>query len=130
MIYIVDTHTLVWFLEGQGKVGSQALAVLRDPKQRLVIPSIVLGEIKYLASRGRISLAVDTVIEAVENDPRCVIYPLDTQVIQAMPVISDIHDGIICGTALLYQDVLRETVKILTRDKKIGKEASGIETVW
>ncbi len=130
MIYIVDTHTLVWFLEGQDKVGAQALKILRDPQQRLVIPSIVLGEIKYLASRERISLTVDTVIEVVENDPRCVIYPLDAQVVQVMPVIADIHDGIICGTALLYQDVLGETVKILTRDKKISQEVSGIETVW
>lgn len=129
MIYIVDTHTLVWFLEGQGKIGSQALKILRDPQQRLVIPSIVLGEIKYLAARGRVKLILDEVIETIENDPRCVIYPLDSHIIQAMPVILDIHDGIICGTALLYRDVLGETVRILTRDEKI-KNASGIETLW
>ncbi len=129
MIYILDTHTLVWFLEGQGKLGSQALKILRDPHQRLVIPSIVLAEIKYLATRGRVKLTLDEVIETIENDPRCVIYPLDSYVIQAMPVILDIHDGIICGTALLYRDVLGETVKILTRDEKI-KNASGIETLW
>ncbi len=128
MIYILDTHTLVWFLEGQGKLGSQALKILRDPHQRLVIPSIVLAEIKYLATRGRVKLTLDEVIETIENDPRCVIYPLDSYVIQAMPVIQDIHDGIICGTALLYRDVLGETVKILTRDEKI-KNASGIETL-
>jgi PIN domain nuclease of toxin-antitoxin system len=113
--YIIDTHTIVWFLEGQKKVGPQALKILRDPQQRLVIPSIVLGEIKYLAARGRIKVTIDKVVETIENDPRCVIYPLDFHVIQAMPVISDIHDGIICGTALLYQNVLGETVKILTR---------------
>ena len=129
MIYVVDTHTWVWFLEGQGKVGSEALKILRDPQQRLVIPSIVLGEIKYLAARGRIKLAIDEVIETLENDPRCVIYPLDSHVIQAMPVILDIHDGIICGTALLYRDVLGETVRILTKDERI-RDTAGIQTVW
>jgi PIN domain nuclease of toxin-antitoxin system len=127
--YIIDTHTIVWFLEGQKKVGPQALKILRDPQQRLVIPSIVLGEIKYLAARGRIKVTIDKVVETIENDPRCVIYPLDFHVIQAMPVISDIHDGIICGTALLYQNVLGETVKILTRDEKI-KDTPGIQTIW
>lgn len=130
MIHIVDTHTMVWFLEGQDKVGPHALQVLRDQKARLVIPSIVLGEIKYLASRRRISLTLDAVIEMIEDDPRCAIYPLDSHVVQIMPVMSDIHDGIICGTALLYQDVLGETVKILTRDKNVSRVVSGIETVW
>jgi len=44
MTAVVDTHTLIWFLEGQGKVGAEALKILRDLSQRLVIPSIVLAE--------------------------------------------------------------------------------------
>ncbi len=129
MTYIVDTHTLVWFLEGQDKVGPQALKVLRDAHQRLVIPSIVLGEIKYLVARGRVKLTVNEVIETIEDDPRCVVYPLDIPVIQAMPIIHDIHDGIICGTAIMYQDILGETVRILTCDNKI-RNMVGIQTVW
>ena len=129
MIYIVDTHTLIWFLEGTGKVGSEAIKILRDPFQRLVIPSIVLAEAKYLVSRGRTGLTLGEIIQTIENDSRCVIYPLDSHVIQAMPVVADIHDGIICGTALVYKDILGETVKILTKDESI-KQAAGIETIW
>lgn len=129
MIYIVDTHTLVWFLEGTDKVGSEAIKILRDPQQRLVVPSIVLGEIKYLAVRNRTRLSIDEVIQTIENDPRCVIYPLDSHVIQAMPVITDIHDGILYGTALLYRDVLGEDVGILTKDENL-KDVGDIETIW
>jgi len=129
MTYIVDTHTLVWFIEGRNKVGARALKVLRDNQQRIVIPAIVLAEIKYLATRGRVSLTLNEVTEIIENDPRCVIYPLDSHVVRAMPVVLDIHDGIICGTALLYQTVLGEPVKILTRDENI-KNTSGIQTLW
>jgi len=129
MTAIVDTHTLIWFLEGQGKVGAEALKILRDPSQRLVIPSIVLAEVKYLVAKGRVSVTMDEVIKAIEDDPRCVIYPLDSHVIHAMPIIADIHDGIICGTALLYRDLLGESVKILTRDGQIRK-LSKIITVW
>ena len=44
-----------------------------------------------------------------------------------MPVIWDIHDRIICGTALVYRDLLGEAVKILTKDEGIrdsGEEGS------
>jgi len=128
MAAIVDTHTLVWFLKGQGKVDAEALKILRDTSQPLVIPSIVLAEVKYLVARGRVSVTLAEVIKAIEDDPRCVIYPLDSHVIHAMPIITDIHDGIICGTALLYRDLLGESVKILTRDGQIRK-LSKITTV-
>ncbi len=82
MTAVVDTHTLIWFLEGQGKVGAEALKILRNPSQRLVIPSIVLAEVKYLVEKGRVVVTLDEVIKAIENDPRCVIYPLDAHVRQ------------------------------------------------
>jgi PIN domain nuclease of toxin-antitoxin system len=129
VVYIVDTHTLVWFLEGSVKVGPQALKILKDSNQGLVIPSIVLAEVKYLSARGRVYLSLDEVFEAVEHDPRCVIYPLDPSVIEMMPTIFDIHDGIICGTALLYQDSLGEEAKVITNDKAII-ESGIIQTVW
>lgn len=129
MVYVLDTHALVWFLEGSDKLGAEALAVLRDADQRLVIPSIVLAEVKHLATRGRTRLSIDEVVEAIATDQRCTIYPLNLSVIQAMPLELDIHDGIICGTALVYQDILREEVKIASRDMAI--QSWGIvETVW
>lgn len=129
MVYIVDTHTLVWFLEGSSKVGQQALKILRDDTQGLVIPCIVLAEVKYLSAKGRVYLSLDEALEAVEHDPRCVIYPLNPSVVEMMPTILDIHDGIICGTALLYQDSLGEEAKVITNDKAII-DSGIIQTVW
>ncbi|HHT9125323.1 MAG TPA: hypothetical protein ACFYD6_05825 [Candidatus Brocadiia bacterium] len=51
MVYILDTHTLVWFFEGSIKLGHHAVNILRDNTQRLIIPSIALTEIKYLSSK-------------------------------------------------------------------------------
>lgn len=42
MIYIADTHPVVWFLEGNPRLGNNAKAVLSDPQTHLVIPTIVL----------------------------------------------------------------------------------------
>jgi PIN domain nuclease of toxin-antitoxin system len=46
--YIVDTHGLVWFLEKNPKLGERAREVFFDEDSNLIIPTIVLAEIKFL----------------------------------------------------------------------------------
>ncbi len=41
--YIVDTHSLVWFLEKSPKLGKKARNALLDSDSSLIIPTIVLG---------------------------------------------------------------------------------------
>jgi len=59
MVHVIDTHALVWFLEGNEKLGRKALKVFRDSTEKLIIPSIVLAEIKYLSYKGRTRLSVN-----------------------------------------------------------------------
>nr|HID13157.1 hypothetical protein [Anaerolineae bacterium] len=40
--YIVDTHTLAWYLDDDPRLGAQAEAVLDDPHVRIIVPAIVL----------------------------------------------------------------------------------------
>jgi len=129
MLYIVDTHSLVWFLEGSVKLGSKAREVLEDDNSRLIIPTIVLVEVKYLAQKGKLLSTFKEIIEAVEGDFRCIVYPLDIQVLEKMPTNLEIHDGIICGTALLYHEMGEKEVGIITRDEKIIKSGL-IKTIW
>jgi PIN domain nuclease of toxin-antitoxin system len=37
---IVDAHALVWYLEGNPRLGMQAKAVLDDPTSELILPDI------------------------------------------------------------------------------------------
>lgn len=128
MIYLLDTHTLIWFLEGGKKLGAQALKILRDDHQKLLVPSIVLAEARYLAYKNKITLPFMEILEAV-TDPRCTIYPLDVAVIKAMPPDLEIHDAILCGTALVCMDSLKEDVCVITKDEAIVR--SGIvATIW
>jgi len=58
-----------------------------------------------------------------------VVYPLDEQVVDKLPTALDIHDGIIVATALVYRDVLRHEVAVVTKDEMIA--VSGlIEIIW
>jgi PIN domain nuclease of toxin-antitoxin system len=95
MTYVVDTHALIWFLERSTRLGAQAAAALRDDAARLVVPAIVLAEVKYLADRGRVETTLERVMRAVSEDVRSRIYPIDEDVVQAMPSFLDINESTI-----------------------------------
>ncbi len=67
MKYVIDTHALIWFLEGNKRLGTQAQAILSNFNSQLVLPAIALATVK----RGKpmvTSLNVDTALlqEAIE----------------------------------------------------------------
>lgn len=80
--FVLDTHTLVWFLSRSPRLSGTVLALLRDPTVRLIIPTIVLAEIKYLSGRGRFAQTLDDVLRFMSSDPRCFLSPIDLNVIQ------------------------------------------------
>jgi PIN domain nuclease of toxin-antitoxin system len=129
MVLILDTHTLLWFMTGGKLVGKRALDFIEKTDYPLVIPSIVLAEIKHLAARERISVPFSRVLDLLQDDSRFLIYPLDLDVLEIMPTNLEIHDAIICGTAIVYDKILEEDVIVLTKDEAIRK--SGIvKTAW
>lgn len=82
MKYVIDTHALIWFLEGNSRLGANANAILSNPDSQLVIPATTLAEAVWIVERGRTSIpSAKNLLSAVEADPRVVIYPLDKDVI-------------------------------------------------
>lgn len=98
--FVVDTHALVWFLARDSRLSERARTVLQDPAVRLIIPAIVLAEIKYLSSKGRFAQTLDDVLRVIATDPRCLVHPIDLSVVRHAPPTLDIHDGLIVGAAL------------------------------
>jgi PIN domain nuclease of toxin-antitoxin system len=124
--FVIDTHALIWFISGDNRLSDNARAILRDPTAQLIIPAIVLAEIKYLASKGRFAQTLDQVLLIINNDPRCLIYPIDLAIIQHMPSDLDIHDGLIVGTALAQA---LSVDGVLTRDEAITG-SNLVPVVW
>ena len=129
MVYIVDTHAVVWFFEESDELGKEALNILNSKDARLVIPTIVLSEIFYLSQRKRITPSFEDIFQVIEQDNRCIIYPLDINVLRFLPKGLDIHDGIICSTALVYRELMKEGVRLITKDKEII-DSGIVETSW
>ena len=55
----LDTYALVWYLTNDRRPGAQAAAVLEDPDALLIIPVIVLAEIKNLAHKRRLAATLE-----------------------------------------------------------------------
>lgn len=120
--YVLDIHALVWYLEGNPRLGQNAKAVLDDPRNELVLPIIALAEAAFIIERGRTSIPdVPILLQAVLADSRLEIYPLNWDVFQQTLIataVPEMHDRQIVATAL-YLRTLGHSVNILTKDNTI-----------
>lgn len=128
--YVVDTHALVWHLEGNTKLGPAAQKVMADPRARLFLPAIALAEACHIVAAGRVRIKDPfAVLASVDADPRVEVVALDRAIIEAtlsLSRVSEMHDRQIVATALeLNRRGLK--VAILTIDADIS--ASGAAPV-
>jgi len=132
--YILDTHALVWFLEGNPRLGDAARTIMSDDTSEMVLPIIALAEAAFIIERGRTSIPTTSqLIKSVLADPRIEIYPLNMEVFERslkpdMVQIPELHDRLIVSTALYFQDS-GEVIALLTKDQIIT--TSGVvPIVW
>jgi len=130
--YVLDTHPLVWYLEGNPRLGTQAKAIIDDPDCELILPLIALAEAAFIVERGRTSIpGVQELISSVQADPRIEIYPLNWEVFErslTATIIPELHDRFIVATALHLQ-TLGHTVSLLTKDSTIAG-AGLVSIIW
>ena len=108
MKYIVDTHALIWFLEGNSRMGIAAKQVLENQESQLILPAIALAEAAFIVERGKtfIPSVIDLHI-AVNGDPRIVVYPLDRAIVETTNTllsINEMHDRQIVATAIILKN--------------------------
>lgn len=130
---IADTHTVIWYLYSDPRLGSNASAFIDATiasGNHIAISSISLAEMVYLIEKkNRIPANALEVILAAMADPRAVLQqiPLDDRVVLKMPEVPredvpDLPDRIIAATAQLY------LVPLLSRDRRI--RSSTVPTIW
>lgn len=52
IIAVVDTHALIWFMEGNPQLGKKAAEILTHSSSKLILPVIVLCELySYLKKK-------------------------------------------------------------------------------
>jgi len=128
---ILDTHTLVWYFEDNPKLSQISKAEIENTNNGIIISIIVLLEIKYLHYKKRFKIAPDIVIKHLENDSRCLFYPIDLEVVSELPTSLSIHDAVIVATAKVFEKFRSSEgeVYVLTKDQEI-RECELVKTIW
>ena len=129
---VLDTHTLIWYLEKSPRLTEPARAAIKsslDAGHVLYISAISLAEILYLDEKGRLpSGALKKVLaEMARPDSGLVEAPFVAGMVEAMAriprdVVPDLPDRMIAGTALHLG------LPVVTADRRI--RASTIPAIW
>ena len=130
--HVLDTHALIWYLEGNSRLGAAAKVVMDDPNSEMVLPMIALAEAIDIVNKGRTSLPdVLSLLNDVTSDQRVEIYPLTFEVLQhslTAGAVPEMHDRLIVATTL-YFSALGHQVALLTKDVSITSSAL-VPVVW
>lgn len=130
--YILDTHALIWHLEGNSLLGSSAKRVIGDTSSHLILPVIALAEALFIVEKRRSAIPnVSDLLSDVANDNRIEIYPLTVGILEesiSLTTVPEIHDRLIVATGV-YLQKLDETVEIVTKDSEILSSAE-LNVCW
>ena len=132
-LYVIDTHTLLWYMDDDSRLGYKAGQILDDDAARLLLPSIVLAEALFLLENKPYlyKLSIGELLANIVEDVRITIVALGFDIVTKTldcKAINEMHDRQIVATALLVQtDGVQ--VAILTKDENI-QNSNLVPTIW
>jgi len=129
MIHVLDTHALTRYIEGSRQLGPDGRAAVVDASSVRGLPTIILAEARFIIAKNKVSIFWRDIVSVIQTDTRFVVHPLTLEVLDLMPDGLEMHDAIICATAMLLRDSLGEDVAVITRDREI-RESGHVQTVW
>jgi PIN domain nuclease of toxin-antitoxin system len=129
IVAIADTHTAIWYLFSDSRLGRAASAFIDDTiaaGDHIGVSAISIAEMVYLIEKGRIPANALNDLHTATADPKAVLrhVPLDENIAMKMSEVPrqdlpDLPDRAIAATALFYG------VPVLSRIR-----ASAIQTIW
>lgn len=130
--YVLDTHALIWYIEGNPLLGRAAKQVMDDPTSEMILPAIALAEALDIIPKGRTKIPdINTLMQRVLTDNRIEVSPLTLDILQqslAANTVPEMHDRLIAAT-VLWLVALGHQAALLTKDPKIIA-ATLVRIVW
>lgn len=128
--YVLDTVALARYFEDDlPKTADRIFHLAEEGKAKLLIPSIVLGELIYSALKGRLKVAdlrltIVELLQAIEVSEY--LLPVDMNFAAWQEFLNlkvhELHDRMICAIALAHN------AGVITNDSEI--RAEGVNTIW
>jgi PIN domain nuclease of toxin-antitoxin system len=66
--FVLDAHALIWYLEGNRRLGTAAKIIVDDPASDLILPVIALAEAAHIISKGRTLIVSANVLWIESNE--------------------------------------------------------------
>lgn len=108
MLYVLDTHVLVWYFTGNARLSPEARNLIDEVRQqggRLLIPTIVLAEALNIAAKGRAFFDFQQLYQLVRDETEFEIVEFGIEVFDEtlrVSTVPEIHDRIIVATARFF----------------------------
>jgi PIN domain nuclease of toxin-antitoxin system len=128
MDYVTDTHSIVWYFTEDTLLGEKAIAAFEETIEEglIIVPTVVLAELMFIAKKGKISLTFEETLDKIEAFDNFQIVPLDIHILRAanqIKVDMEMHDQLIVATTMHFEAVL------ITKDEQI-KNSGIVPTIW
>jgi PIN domain nuclease of toxin-antitoxin system len=128
MDHVTDTHSIVWYFTDDPRLSRHALEVFEKTIREgvIIIPTVVLAEIMYIAGKGKITLTFDETLQKIDSYENFIVAALDVQILKVAEKIKvdlEMHDKLMAATALYYN------ASLITRDPLITKSGA-CTTIW
>ena len=129
--YVIDTHSLLWYVSADTRIGTQAKAVIEEAEAgeiKIIVPAIVLIEAIEVIKKGRIVYNIDDLLQWIDQIPWHEIKNLNLEIINLYKNYSSFiklesHDKIIIVTAQYFNNS-----PIITKDPDIQEAYQS--TIW
>lgn len=147
-IYVIDTHALVSFIKGGGKLGVKARRVMQSGNSRLVVPAYVFEELKrewrtLANTKMRMRVPPGVSLRLISCSTNMKVFPTSPAVIAEQvrlqrsallrkgAIFPDEQDLLICATAVAIGAALcsNASVYIISNDWKIRKWGK-VPLIW
>ena len=131
MKILLDTHALLWFIEGDSQLSQNAKKLIEDPKNEVYVSHISFFEISIKLKIGKLQL-LKSLRDIYDDALNAGIELLDLEFehienYQSVPLIADHRDPF---DRILIATALHEDLSIITIDEKFENYKHIINVIW
>jgi PIN domain nuclease of toxin-antitoxin system len=117
MRLLLDTNTLLWWLEDPDQLGSQAHSALKDPSNSVFCSSISAVEIAIKLSTGKLTLQADW--ETAAKDAQFLLMPFTHDHARCFRTLPLLHKDPF--DRMIVAQTMSERATLITADRKLAE---------
>ena len=128
MRILIDTHILIWMLEGNPKLSSQRRGIISDPGNEVFVSVVSYWEIAIKTSSGKLSISkpsIDILEEVAESSSNLILVePSHTLAVSTLPF----HHRDPFDRMLIAQSIV-EAIPLVSADTSFVAY-TGLTQIW